>query len=140
RRELAPFIQHTVGELLLDGLYVRRISVRSVRHCMPSIAGVVTFRRLSRVEDGDLAGSERDPGRNLTLRNLVMKREELLQRLAAEIDLESFVDVRVKVGAEMTRRFLQAEMQPEQGPVRMLEALDLRPVGFRKLLETDHLA
>src|SRR5438105_1501782 len=69
-----------------------------------------------------------------------MKREKLLKRLAAEIDLLRAVDVRIELGTEMAWKLLQAEMQPVERPIRVLEILHLLSVCRRQLLESYHLS
>ena len=57
----------------------------------------------------------------LSLRDLVVQGEQLLERLAADVDLERLVDVRIEVGAEVPGRLLQREVKAEQRPRGLLE-------------------
>jgi hypothetical protein len=54
-----------------------------------------------------------------------MRREQLLHGLGADAPFERAVDVRIERRGGKARAFVQREMQPEQRPVGVLEAVEL---------------
>src|SRR5580692_10784595 len=135
---LAPGRQHPVGELLFHRLDVLRVAAGGVRHRVPAVGGGHARRGLGRVELGDRAGAEAHPGRDLVAGDLIVQGEQLLDRLAADVDLERGIDVRVEVGADVPGRLLQREVQAEQRPGGLPEVADLFPVRLGQLLLADH--
>src|SRR2546428_4428446 len=139
RRVLRPELDHLIGEVVLDLVEGRRVAVRRIRHDHPAVRGRVSLRRLRGVEHADVAGAERDRRGDLLIRDLALLRQDLLDRLDADVVLERRVHVRVERRGLVVRRVPQRQVQTEESPLGVLEALDLRAVIGRQPLEADHL-
>ncbi len=85
---------------------------------------MLSGRSLCRVEQAERPRSELHKLRHAPGLDVLMRREQILHGLGADAPLQGTVDVGIEFFRRETRALVEREMQAEQTPCRVLEAIE----------------
>src|SRR5678815_1614969 len=104
---------------------------------MPTIGRVLARRSLCRVEQAEWPRSELHQLGHAPGLDVLVRREQIFHGLSADAPFQRAVDVRVEFLGGETRTFVEREMQPEQAPRGILEAVEFFEESSRQLFTPD---
>ena len=132
-----PGLQDPLGELLLEGLVVLAAGVRLERHHVPRVGGVLAGRRLGRVDQAQRTRAELHQRGHAAGLHIAVRGEQVRHRVGADAPFERAIDVRIERLRGEARALVQGQMQAEQRPGGVLEAIEPRLQRLRQLLAAD---